>query len=107
MKSLGNEIILLEHGTTPSVFFRFPGLISSKELIKKVCDFGLITVGADAWLAKEEKPEAGSVILVHANGNEEIGVKKLLDFIDKNKKFTFKNFAYYLAAEFNKGTPKN
>ncbi len=30
---LGNEILMIESGLIPSVFFRFPGLVSSQQLI--------------------------------------------------------------------------
>ena len=41
--------------------------------------YGLIPVGSDAWLAKNEVPSAGSIVLVHGNGNEPVGVEKLLE----------------------------
>jgi hypothetical protein len=67
---LGTERLLLERGLMPSLFFRFPGLVSNPEFIVRVVSFGLIPVGSDAWLAKEEVPRNGSIVLVHANGNE-------------------------------------
>jgi hypothetical protein len=75
------EIFLLERGLVPSVFFRFPGLVSSEALVRAAAGHGLIVVGADAWLALGQKPKAGSVILVHGNGNEPEGVSILLDMI--------------------------
>lgn len=73
-----NEICMLEHDIIPSVFFRFPGLISNQKIYEKVMGYGLIPLGADAWLAKGKKPIAGSIILVHANGNEKKGTNILL-----------------------------
>ena len=35
----------------------------------------LISLGADAWLAIDQRPNAGSIVLVHANGNEPLGIK--------------------------------
>jgi len=35
----------------------------------------LISLGADAWLALNQKPRDGSIMLVHPNGNEELGLK--------------------------------
>jgi hypothetical protein len=35
----------------------------------------LIALGADAWLALDQRPNAGSIVLVHLNGNEPLGVK--------------------------------
>ena len=39
---------------------------------------GLIPLGSDAWLAKNEWPREGSIVLVHANGNEPLGVRRLM-----------------------------
>jgi len=75
---LETEKAMLKNGLTPSVFFRFPGLISDRRLVLQITDFGLIPIGSDAWLAKGQKANAGSIVLIHANGNEPIGVN---DFI--------------------------
>ncbi|PWS30818.1 polysaccharide deacetylase family protein [Pedobacter paludis] len=75
---LENEKLMLKNGLTPSVFFRFPGLVSDKTIVQKIDAYGLIPIGSDAWLAKGQQPNAGSIVLIHGNGNEEIGVK---DFI--------------------------
>jgi hypothetical protein len=71
---LETERLLIANGGTPSVFFRFPGLVSSSPLMQAVRRHHLISIGADAWLAKGQKPERGSIILVHPNGNEEAGI---------------------------------
>jgi hypothetical protein len=75
---LETEAALLALGLTPSVFFRFPGLVSSRRLVRTVVGYGLIPVGSDAWLAKGQTPQPGSIVLVHANGNEPLGVKRFL-----------------------------
>jgi hypothetical protein len=75
---LETEKAMLKNGLLPSVFFRFPGLVSDQQLFFKITGFGLIPVGSDAWLAKGQKAKPGSIVLIHANGNEPIGVK---DFI--------------------------
>lgn len=49
---LAAEKLLLENNQLPSVFFRFPGLISNQKLIAKLHAFGLIPIGSNAWLAK-------------------------------------------------------
>ena len=72
---LETERLLIANGQTPSLFFRFPGLISSSPLMQAVRRHHLISLGADAWLALNQKPRDGSVILVHPNGNEELGLK--------------------------------
>jgi peptidoglycan/xylan/chitin deacetylase (PgdA/CDA1 family) len=73
------EWALLERGITPSVYFRFPGLVSDERLIIGLRGFGLIPIGSDAWLAKGQKPTGGSIILVHGNGKEPAGVTKFLN----------------------------
>lgn len=85
-----NEILLLENGITPSAFFRFPGLISNGPLMESLRTLSLIPVGANAWLAKGEEAKNGGIILVHGNGNEEAGIKRLLAFYNK-KADDFKN----------------
>ena len=71
---LETERLLIANGQTPSLFFRFPGLISSAPLMQAVRRHHLVSLGADAWLAVGQKPGEGSIILVHPNGNEEIGL---------------------------------
>jgi hypothetical protein len=83
---LGSEVLqteaaMLAAGITPSVFFRFPGLVSRPELFARVVAFGLVPVGSDAWLAKNEWPRDGSIVLVHANGNEPLGVRRFLELL--------------------------
>jgi len=71
---LDTERLLIANGETPSLFFRFPGLISSDPLMQAVRQYHLITLGADAWLALGQKPQHGSIVLVHPNGNEPKGL---------------------------------
>lgn len=78
---LDTEKLLLEHNQLPSVFFRFPGLISNKKLMLKLKEFGLIPVGSDAYLAKGQQFKMGDIILVHGNSNEPEGVDKILPLI--------------------------
>jgi hypothetical protein len=72
---LDTERLLIAGGETPSVFFRFPGLISNAALMQVVRDDHLIVLGADAWLAKSPRARAGDIILVHLNGNEPAGLE--------------------------------
>ena len=72
---LDMERLLIANGQTPSLFFRFPGLISSAPLMQAARRHHLIALGADAWLAIGQHPRPGSIVLVHPNGNEEIGLK--------------------------------
>jgi hypothetical protein len=86
---LATEIMLLEQGLLPSVFFRFPGLVSNCNLMKQLEKLSLIPVGSRAWLAKGERPTVGSIMLVHGNGNEPKGIDILLDlFKDRKDAFT-------------------
>ena len=75
---LETEKAMLKNGLLPSVFFRFPGLVSDQQIVFKITDFGLVPIGSDAWLAKGQQPQAGSIVLIHGNGNEPVGVE---DFI--------------------------
>jgi hypothetical protein len=76
---LETEELLISNGGIPSVFFRFPGLVSSSSLMQAVRKYHLISLGVEAWLAKGQRPQPGSIILVHPNGNEEVG----LDIFEK------------------------
>jgi hypothetical protein len=80
---LKTEIKLIERNLMPSVFFRFPGLISHEKLVTELSSkYGLITLGADSWLANGVKPNAkgDSILLVHGNGNEPLGLKLFWNF---------------------------
>jgi hypothetical protein len=82
---LGAEAEMLRHGVVPSVFFRFPGLVDNESIFTEVLETGLLPVGADAWLAKNQKPDAGSIVLVHGNGNEPVGVDDFLRLLEKRR----------------------
>jgi len=81
-----NEIAMIESELLPSLFFRFPGLVSDRKLFAQVTDMGLIPVGSDAWLGKRQWPKEGSIILVHANGQEPLGVKRFSRYLALRKK---------------------
>jgi len=68
------ERLLIANGETPSVFFRYPGLISNATWTSRLREAHLIPLGADSWLALGRKPGPGGVILVHPNGNEPAGL---------------------------------
>ncbi len=77
---LDNENFLMKEGRTPSIFYRFAGLVSNKKaydyLIKNL---GLIPVGSLAWLAKGESIKGGSIVLLHGNKNEPLGIERFLE----------------------------
>lgn len=79
---LANEALMIESGIMPSPFFRFPGLVAGPEVMEKLKALSLIPIGSNAWLAKGESPVDGSIILVHGNGNEPDGIKRLLTFFN-------------------------
>lgn len=72
---------LLKNGLTPSVFFRFPGLVGSGAQMRQLRALGLIPLGSDAWLARGEVPQPGSIILIHGNGNEPAGIKLMMSLL--------------------------
>ena len=80
---LETERLLIANGGTPSLFFRFPGLVSNSPLMDAVRRHHLIVLGTDAWLAKGQRPGAGSIILVHPNGNEEAGIDRFARYYDQ------------------------
>lgn len=85
LEVLKTERKMIEYGITPSVFFRFPGLVSDSLVFAKITAYGLVPVGSDAWLAKNQKPHDGSIVLVHANGNEPYGIKRFFRLIREER----------------------
>ena len=90
-----NEQAMLQNGLLPSVFFRFPGLVSDKAVFDAVLDFGLLPIGSDAWLAKKQQPKQGSFVLIHANGNEPLGITDFIRLI-RQKAPSIKNKTWLL-----------
>lgn len=105
---LANEKLMLANGLVPSVFFRFPGLVSDSKIIVQLADYGLIPIGSDAWLAKGQLATNGSIVLIHGNGNEEIGVHDFIKLLQakqvdvKNKQWLLFDLRKGLAKEFEK-----
>ncbi len=79
----GMEELFLSYGVVPSPFFRFPGLVSSRAIMDYLLQHYIIPVGSDAWLAKGERPSQGSIILIHGNENEHVGVTLFQKWMDK------------------------
>lgn len=82
---LALEKALLSSGSLPSVFFRFPGLVSDNTVVQNITGFGLIPIGSDAWLAKGQTANNGSIVLIHGNGNEPLGVQDFIKLLNSNK----------------------
>lgn len=79
------EKLMIINGLTPSVFFRFPGLVSDAALMAKLGERHLVALGSDAWIALGFQPRPGSVVLVHTNGNEEVGLKLFSRLLDQGR----------------------
>ena len=93
---LETEKLMLKEGLLPSVFFRFPGLVSDQQLVFDITSFGLIPIGTDAWLAKGQQPQAGSIVLIHGNGNEPVGVADFIKLLQsKTKSIANKQWLLY------------
>ncbi|MET3502991.1 hypothetical protein ABIC45_004628 [Mucilaginibacter rubeus] len=93
---LETEQAMLRNGLLPSVFFRFPGLISDQQLVYRITGFGLIPVGTDAWLAKGQQPQNGSIVLIHGNGNEPVGVNDFIKLLQsKTRSIAGKQWLLY------------
>ncbi len=93
---LETEKAMLKNGLLPSVFFRFPGLVSDQQLVYRITDFGLIPIGTDAWLAKGQQPQAGSIVLIHGNGNEPVGVNDFIKLLQsKSQSIAKKQWLLY------------
>jgi hypothetical protein len=82
---LNTEKLLVANGETPSVFFRFPGLMSNASLNQVAGDDHLIVLGAGAWLARTPRARPGDIILIHANGNEPVGLKIFAALLESGK----------------------
>ncbi len=79
-----NEQAMIQNELTPSIFFRFPGLISDKSIFDEVLNAGLLPLGSDAWLAKGQKVQPGSIVLIHPNGNEPVGITDFIKLLKTN-----------------------
>ncbi|SHG08588.1 polysaccharide deacetylase family protein [Pedobacter caeni] len=82
---LATEVMMIQKGLVPSIFFRFPGLVSDQKLVDEVLTYGLIPIGTDAWLAKGQKTHSGSIVLIHGNGNEPTGVQDFIQLLKTEK----------------------
>ena len=79
--TLALEKLLLSRGIVPSLFFRFPGLVSDVAHVDIIRSLGLVIIGSDTWIAKGQKPHSGSIILLHGNRSEHIGVEMFVEML--------------------------
>jgi len=82
---LSLEVLLLENGITPSIWFRFPGLVYDRRVLRELNDLSLLALDANVWLANAARITDGAVVLVHGNGNERAGLRKLFRELDKHQ----------------------
>ncbi len=82
---LNTERLLIANGETPSIFFRFPGLISDTALMNTIRQSHLAVLGADGWLVLAPPPRRGTILLVHLNGNERAGLRLFSKLLDNGK----------------------
>jgi hypothetical protein len=91
---LQTEHLLIEMGELPSLFFRFPGLVASQEILDILTSYGLIQLGASAWihrLPEHETVKDGDIVLIHGNGNEDkVALDKLIKLVQSDQ-FLWKN----------------
>jgi hypothetical protein len=79
------ERLMIANGLTPSVFFRFPGLVSDPALMEKLRERHVVALGADSWIALGPRPRPGSIVLVHPNGNEQAGLRIFARLLEQGK----------------------
>ncbi|MDP4207131.1 MAG: hypothetical protein Q8859_14190, partial [Bacteroidota bacterium] len=63
-----------------------PGLVSDRKVFNKVISYGVIPIGSNAWLAKGQKLKPGSIVLLHGNCNEPVGVNDFIQFLNEEQK---------------------
>jgi hypothetical protein len=82
---LWTEKIMLNKGLVPSVFFRFPGLVSDSALFAGIIDYGLIPVGRDERKSRGRKAHDRPIALVHGNGNDPRGVRAFIALLEQKR----------------------
>ncbi len=82
---LETERLLIANGETPSIFFRFPDLVSDAALMQVVRRDHLVALGADGWLVFAPPMRPGVILLVHPNGNEQAGLRLFSKWLDKGR----------------------
>src|ERR1700731_2463708 len=59
---LDTERLLIANGETPSIFFRFPGLVSDAALMQAVRRDHLVVLGSDGWLVFVPPLRPGAIL---------------------------------------------
>jgi hypothetical protein len=60
-------------------------LVANEAALSITQELGLIPLGSNAWLNKGEKPQPGSIVLIHGNGNEPRGVHLFMKALEQKK----------------------
>lgn len=86
---LDQEQLMLANGLVPSIFLRYPGLVSDQKLVELTRALGLIPLGSRAWIAKTNNFLPGDILLLHGNGNERRGIDLFYQLVRDNKIFEY------------------
>ena len=100
------EADLLRWGVVPSIFYRFPGLVHDEPRLRAILDLDLISVDCDSWVASMHLrrpphylwPSDGSVLLIHGNGNEAVGIPRLYEWMIENPGWKWASLNRFIAA---------
>ncbi|MDQ3439780.1 MAG: polysaccharide deacetylase family protein [Planctomycetota bacterium] len=101
------EAELLRWGIVPSIFYRFPGLIHDEPRLRAILDLDLISVDCDSWVASMRRgrsphhlwPGDGSIVLIHGNGNEAIGIPRLYEWMIENPGWKWGRLNRFISAD--------
>lgn len=78
---------MLHQGLVPSIYLRYPGLISDEKVVELTQSLGLVPLGSQSWIAKTRQFSPGDILLVHGNGNETKGIDIFYNLLKDNKTF--------------------
>lgn len=86
---MDQEKLMLENGLMPSIFLRYPGLVSDEKLIELTKSLGLIPLGSQSWIGKTKSFSPGDILLLHGNGNERKGIDAFYEIVHDMKIFGY------------------
>ena len=98
------ESLMLEWGIVPTVYYRFPGLIHDTLRLDTILAMDLLPIDCDAWVAVQTEDghpfggaiRDGSIVLVHGNGNEPIGISRFQRWLRANPGWQWRPLAEFL-----------
>jgi hypothetical protein len=101
------EAELLRWGIVPSIFYRFPGLVHDEPRLRAMLDLDLISVDCDSWVASMRRgraphhlwPSDGSILLIHGNGNEPVGIPRLYEWMIENPRWKWGPLNHFVSAD--------